>query len=98
MSEDHEPGTAVVTEPKSELMPTPAANKIDLASIKFNPFSGNGSVAPATLEEALNYATMMAKSDFCVPVRFRMNPGACLAVAQTAWRWGMDPYAVCWKA
>lgn len=59
---------------------------------------GGGMFMPTSMQEVVDFAGLMARSDFAVPPRFRMNPGACLAVAMQALRWEMDPYAVIQKA
>jgi hypothetical protein len=53
---------------------------------------------PRNVGEIMEFAKMMAVSDFCVRPGFRGNPGACLAVALQAFRCGGDPFAWANKA
>lgn len=89
MTDTPAPGTAVVAQP---------ASKIDLAAISAQERGGGAMFLPATMKECLDFATVMAKSDFAIPPKFRGNPGACLAVTIQASRWGADPFGVIQKA
>jgi hypothetical protein len=55
------------------------------------------SFMPTTMGEAMQLATIMARSTF-VPQHCRGNEGNCLAIIMQAGRWGMDPFAVANKA
>jgi hypothetical protein len=50
-------------------------------------------IAPASLEQALKLAEMMAKAKL-LPDHLRGDPGSCLLVLEQASRWGMSPFAV----
>lgn len=87
--------------------PTPAptgtavaapARKLDLAAIESTPRGGGAMFLPSTMQECLDFATVMSKSDFAIPPKFRGNPGACLAVTIQASRWQADPFGVIQKA
>lgn len=52
---------------------------------------------PASMGEAMQLATIMARSTF-VPQHCRGAEGNCLAIIMQASRWGMDPFAVANKA
>ena len=52
---------------------------------------------PASMGEAMQLATIMARSSF-VPTHCRGSEGNCLAIIMQASRWGMDPFAVSNKA
>lgn len=82
-------GTAIETRP---------ARTLNLGSIGSTGARGVLTFLPQTMEDCLTIAQLMAKSDFAVPPKFRGNPGACLAVAIQAARWGADPFAVIQKA
>lgn len=56
------------------------------------------SMAPSSVAELTDFARLMAASGVVVRGVFRNNPGACLAVAMQAFRWGADPFAVANKA
>lgn len=60
--------------------------------------SGTLNVVPANMGEAIEFAKLMSRSAGCIPAAFREQPGACLALALQAWRWGADPFAVANKA
>src|ERR1700680_1972716 len=60
--------------------------------------SGVATIAPRNIGELMEFAKMMAVSGPCVRSAFRGNPGACLALAIQAFRWGADPFAVANKA
>lgn len=61
--------------------------------------TGIGAVlVPENMAQAIEFAKLMAKSGPAVRKDFRENPGACLAVAMQAARWGFDPYACANKA
>lgn len=65
------------------------------------PMKGTGgavSIAPRNVAELMEFSKMMALSGPCVRPQFRNNPGACMAISIQAFRWGMDPFAVCNKA
>ena len=51
-------------------------------------------LVPQNLAEAIEMAKLMARAGIAVPQYMHDNPGACVAVAMQAWRWGMDPFAV----
>lgn len=55
------------------------------------------SFMPQSMGEAMQLATIMARSTF-VPQHCRGNEGNCLAIIMQAGRWGMDPFAVANKA
>lgn len=59
---------------------------------------GGVSVVPRNMGEMMEFAKMMATGGFVIRAAFRGNPGACLAVAMQALRWGADPIALCNKA
>ncbi len=88
MTEENKPqGTAVA-----------APRKLDLSAIQATPVSGGAMFLPSSFQECLNFATVMAKSDFAIPPRFRGNVGACMAVTVQASRWQADPFGVIQKA
>jgi hypothetical protein len=60
--------------------------------------AGTFTIMPRNVGEIMEFAKMMAVSDFCVRPGFRGNPGACLAVALQAFRCGGDPFAWANKA
>jgi hypothetical protein len=60
--------------------------------------SGAVTVAPRNMAELFEFAKLMAVSGPCVRGAFRGNPGACLALAMQAFKWGADPFAVANKA
>jgi hypothetical protein len=60
--------------------------------------SGAVTVAPRNMSELFEFAKLMAVSGPCVRGAFRGNPGACLALAMQAFKWGADPFAVANKA
>lgn len=83
------PGTAV----------TASARKMQLDQVVAAPRMGGGvTFLPRTMQECLDFATIMSKSDFAIPPLFRGNPGACLAVTIQACRWEADPFGVIQKA
>lgn len=90
------PGTAVAAAPP----PPVPARKLDLNMVVAAPPGSSGGVTflPRTLAECLDFATVMSKSDFAIPVKFRNNPGACLAVTIQSCRWEADPFGVIQKA
>ena len=55
------------------------------------------SFMPQSMGEAMQLATIMARSTF-VPGHCRGSEGNCLAIIMQASRWGMDPFAVANKA
>lgn len=55
------------------------------------------SFIPQSMGEAMQLATIMARSTF-VPGHCRGSEGNCLAIIMQAGRWGMDPFAVANKA
>lgn len=55
------------------------------------------SFMPQSMGEAMQLATIMARSTF-VPTHCRGAEGNCLAIIMQAGRWGMDPFAVANKA
>lgn len=55
------------------------------------------SFLPTSMGEAMQLATIMARSNF-VPAHCRGNEGNCIAIVMQAARWGMDPFAVANKA
>lgn len=55
------------------------------------------SFLPQSMGEALQFASIMARSNF-VPAKLRGNEGDCMAIVMQAARWGMDPFAVANKA
>lgn len=55
------------------------------------------SFMPQSMGEAMQLATIMARSTF-VPGHCRGSEGNCLAIIMQAGRWGMDPFAVANKA
>lgn len=59
---------------------------------------GAVTIAPKNLSELMEFAKLMAIGGDCVRPAFRNNPGACLALAMQAFRWGADPFAVANKA
>jgi hypothetical protein len=60
--------------------------------------SGAVTIAPKNLTELMEFAKLMSVSGVCVRAAFRGNPGACLALALQAFKWGADPFAVANKA
>lgn len=71
----------------------------NLAGAMLVAHQGGGSViAPRSVGEVMEFAKMMAISGVCVRPVFRGNPGACLAIAMQAMKWGADPFAVANKA
>jgi hypothetical protein len=59
---------------------------------------GAFAIAPRSMGEVMEFAKLMAISGVCVRPVFRGNPGACLAIAVQAMKWGADPFAVANKA
>jgi hypothetical protein len=59
---------------------------------------GGVTFLPRTMQECVDFATIMSKSDFAIPPQFRRNPGACLAVVIQSCRWEADPFGVIQKA
>ncbi len=55
---------------------------------------GGTSLVPVNMSEAMELGKLMATCSGAIPAHLRGKPGDCLAVAMTAFRWGMDPYAV----
>lgn len=75
------------------------ARKLQLDQVVASPGIGGGvTFLPRTMQECLDFATVMSKSDFAIPPRFRNNPGACLAVTIQSCRWEADPFGVIQKA
>lgn len=75
------------------------ARKLALDQVVAAPGRGGGATfLPRTMQECLDFATIMSKSDFAIPPAFRNNPGACLAVTIQASRWEADPFGVIQKA
>jgi len=73
--------------------------KLNLDQLVAAPSVGGGvTFLPRTLTECLDFATIMSKSDFAIPPKFRQNVGACLAVTIQACRWEADPFGVIQKA
>lgn len=86
--------------------PTPApgtalakpARQLNLSAIVGKQSAGGAMFLPSTMAECLDFATIMAKSDFAIPPPFRGNVGACFAVTIQASRWQADPFGVIQKA
>lgn len=78
----------------------PPGRKLNLDQVVAAPRGSGGGVTflPRTMQECLDFATIMSKSDFAIPPKFRGNPGACLAVTIQACRWEADPFGVIQKA
>jgi hypothetical protein len=57
----------------------------------------NTSFAPQNLGEVMQFARLMAASNF-VPAHLRGNESDCTAIVLIAARWGMDPFAVATKS
>lgn len=77
------------------------AERIDRETTALIPMKNSGagmSLVPASMHEAMEFAKMMSVSGIMIRPQFRNNPGACLAIAQQAWRIGMDPFVVANKA
>jgi RecT family len=55
------------------------------------------SFLPQSMGEAMQFADLMARSNF-VPNHFRGKQGDCMAIVMVAARWGMDPFAVALKS
>lgn len=79
-------------------LPAAPRRRLDLQAVQITRRGAGAMFMPNNMQEVVDFASMMAKSDFAVPPKFRGNPGACLAVAIQALRWEMDPYAVIQKA
>lgn len=60
--------------------------------------AGTLAIMPRNMGELMEFAKMMSISGPCVRPAFRGNPGACLAIALQAMKWGADPFAVSNKA
>lgn len=56
--------------------------------------TGLGSLRFKNMVELMDYARLMAASGPGVPLHLRDNPGACLAIATRAVRFGFDPFAL----
>lgn len=82
-------GTAVVAKPQ---------RKLDLQAIGASPVGGGAMFLPSTMQECVDFASIMSRSDFAIPPKFRNNPGACLAITIQASRWQADPFGVIQKA
>lgn len=84
----------------TELAPAKPQGKMDLTRIVAAPPRGHSGATflPRTMQECVDFATIMSKSDFAIPPAFRGNPGACLAVTIQSSRWGADPFGVIQKA
>lgn len=86
--------------------PTPApgtsvaapTRKLDLAAIQGDKLGGGAMFLPSTMQECVDFASIMSRSDFAIPPKFRNNPGACLAITIQASRWAADPFGVIQKA
>lgn len=75
-----------------------ALTKFDPATLKAmttSPVMGSGMSAfqPRSMAEAMEFAKLMASSNFVAP-HLRGKPGDCLAVVLQAVRWNADAYAV----
>lgn len=57
-----------------------------------------GGLAFVNMNQAMEFAKMMAISSVAVPKHLRANPGACLAVVIQAIEWKLSPYAVANKS
>jgi hypothetical protein len=57
-----------------------------------------GGLAFVNMNQAMEFAKMMAISSVAVPKHLRANPGACLAVVIQAIEWRLSPYAVANKS
>ena len=55
--------------------------------------TSGAALMPGNLREAMDLATMMAKSKL-VPAALQSSPADCLLVIEQAARWGMSPFAV----
>ena len=108
MSEVHhkeqlQPGDEGYVEPPTDAPPAPAPPpqavvKLDTQGLNLESANFGVVIRPENMGDVVTFATLMAKSDFAVPPKFRGNPGACMAVLMKALRWEMDPYGVIEKA
>jgi hypothetical protein len=57
-----------------------------------------GGLAFVNMNQAMEFAKMMAISSVAVPKHLRSNPGACLAIVIQAIEWRLSPYAVANKS
>lgn len=57
-----------------------------------------GGLAFSNMGEAMNFAKLMAISQFAVPKHLRGNVGACMAITIQAVEWRMSPFAVANKS
>lgn len=66
-----------------------------LKAIESTSMVAAGTIAflPQTMAEAMEFAKLMAASNF-VPPHLRQAAGDCLAIVLQSTRWGMDPFAV----
>lgn len=81
------------------VQPPVPARKLALDQVVASGGRGGGvTFLPRTMQECLDFATIMSKSDFAIPPPFRNNPGACLAVTIQSCRWEADPFGVIQKA
>ncbi|WP_159289141.1 recombinase RecT [Methylosinus sporium] len=55
-------------------------------------------VVPQNFMEMVKLGDLMARSGGMIRSHFRENPGACVAIANLALRWGMDPWTVANKS
>lgn len=55
-------------------------------------------VVPQNFMEMVKLGDLMARSGGMIRSHFRENPGACVAIANLAMRWGMDPWTVANKS
>lgn len=68
--------------------------KISYSAVEMESSGGAGMLVAKTYGEVVAFAQVMATADIALPKHLRGNPGACMAVAMQAMRWGMDPFAV----
>jgi hypothetical protein len=60
---------------------------------------GRGSIiVPASTQEVMDFAQLMAKAGPAVPPAFQNNPGLCVAIIIQAVAWEMSPFAVAQKS
>lgn len=77
--------------------PADLARKVPVQNMDLSIAVVNGIPLPATFKETVEFAQVMASGGVAVPKHLRLQPGACLAVIQTAMAWGMDPWLVARK-
>lgn len=90
-----EDGEVLTTEPPAAANPLAAFDASTLKAMTTSSVMGDGMIAflPRSMAEAMEFAKLMAASNF-VPPHLRGQRGDCLAVVLQSVRWNADPFAV----